>query len=67
MYVFMTYHNVKSENVGIHGCPEAIFKMSSMEINIKNVNSGPPCVQSMVDRELGRPLVHSYHHKYILF
>ena len=67
MYVFMTNCNVNSENVGMHGFPGAIFKMSSKENNIRNVNSGPPRMQSMVGRELGRPLVHSFHHKSILF
>ena len=67
MYVFMTNHNVNSENVGMHGCPGAIFKMLSKENNIKNVNSGPPPVQSLVGRELGRPLVHSFDDKSILF
>ena len=63
----MTDYNVNSENVGMHSLPEAIFKMSSLENNIKNMNSGPPRVQSMVGCELGRPLVHSFHHKSILF
>ena len=50
---------------GRYICQYVVIK--SLRNNIKNVNSGPPHVQSMVGHKLARPLVHSFHHKSILF